>query len=491
MTVTRRGRAAALGLVAGLFLLLCFAWLIPASSSPAAAADAETAALIGYMNSYRASQGVGPLGLSGAASAATQANAEKNADRCAIGYLTPGYTTWNNYGYETANQLWNAWLADPFLLPIIADPDYKSAGVGRARSPDCNLGWIWSTALSFQSGGTVPPPPTSTSPPTVPPTPPKTPSPSPTVPRTPSPSATQPPATPTASPTPTPTSSLIVTASPTQSPVSTPTPTPTQTDPDTPTPVPSPTSFQVHGDVNCDGRVNAGDGVLVLRRAAHMAALAPCLEPNGVDCQGAIDTVDALAIFQFIGGLHPNLPAGCPLLGEHILPTATPTPAATPTPTPTTTPTTASPSVTAAPTPTSPPAGPGIHHCFLAILSYEVVNAPALAGEATCSVGVGTPYACDFPPQYNDAECAPTSSGGPALDCYVYQQDWAWCDASSGPDYQCSNNDNGTTLCFPIGAAGPEYICAVGDAITCLTEDAAPHFACTREGQAFACSALE
>ena len=135
--------------------------------------------------------------------------------------------------------------------------------------------------------------------------------------------------------------------------------------------------------------------------------------------------------------------------------------------------------------------GPGIHHCFVAILSYEVVNAPAFAGIATCSVNSGTPYECDFPAQYNDAFCTPQSAGAPSYECYVYQREWAWCDGSSGPDYQCSNN-SGATNCFPIGAAGAEYFCTLdATSVSCLTEDSAPHFTCSREGQTFACVVLE
>lgn len=53
-----------------------------------------------------------------------------------------------------------------------------------------------------------------------------------------------------------------------------------------------------------------------------------------VDCNGTIDAVDGLRILRYVAGLNPNLPAGCPPIGSIIGETPTPTPTPTPTATP-------------------------------------------------------------------------------------------------------------------------------------------------------------
>ena len=241
--------------------------------------------------------------------------------------------------------------------------------------------------------------------------------------------------------------------------------------------------------MDCDGDVDTVDGVLVLRRFAGMNANAPCLGAYGVDCVGGVDEADVLGMFLFLGGIPPDLPDGCPLIGQELVPTPQPTPLPTPTPTlaATLTPTPAA-TVTPTPSETSQPStgSEDIDYCVFAILSYEVLNAPALAGDASCNVPSGTDWDCEFPHQFNDAECFGESSGH-YFDCYFYQQNWGYCASDIGPDYQCTNV-SGLSDCSPVDLPGPSYVCTISDVITCATDDAAPDFACTREGQAFACA---
>jgi hypothetical protein len=72
----------------------------------------------------------------------------------------------------------------------------------------------------------------------------------------------------------------------------------------------------VNGDANCDGLVRELDAMLVLFLAADFAAITPCLAPQGVDCTGLVDEFDALAVFRYLAGLNPNIPGGCPAIGE-------------------------------------------------------------------------------------------------------------------------------------------------------------------------------
>ena len=114
-----------------------------------------------------------------------------------------------------------------------------------------------------------------------------------------------------------------------------------------PTPTPAPPS---PGDINCDGRVDAVDAMMILRYGAGMTVSQydPCPgigAPNDqdlfgdVDCDDDVDSADSLAVLRFTVGLPVNLTPGCPSVGP-----TTPTPRPTPTP---------------HPTPTLPPTPPG------------------------------------------------------------------------------------------------------------------------------------
>jgi hypothetical protein len=121
-----------------------------------------------------------------------------------------------------------------------------------------------------------------------------------------------------------------VTATPTPSPTPSPTPTATPVPTATPTPTPTPTPGPVvNGDVNCDGEVDTVDALAILRNVASLPPLLqnePCPDIGSdigggdlfgdVGCDGVIDSVDALRALRFTAGLPPlSAPKGCPVVG--------------------------------------------------------------------------------------------------------------------------------------------------------------------------------
>jgi parallel beta-helix repeat protein len=72
-----------------------------------------------------------------------------------------------------------------------------------------------------------------------------------------------------------------------------------------------------HGDANCDGGVNSVDALYVLRWTAGMGPPVPlaCEPLADADCNGAINAVDALSVLRYVATLPVNTPPGCPALG--------------------------------------------------------------------------------------------------------------------------------------------------------------------------------
>lgn len=103
--------------------------------------------------------------------------------------------------------------------------------------------------------------------------------------------------TPTASPTPTPTPTPTASPSPTASPTPTATPAPTPE----PSATPSPTPAGTHGDADCDSQITIGDTLDILRLAGEISDLG-CPGNADVDCSGAIDAADALAVLVYLAG---------------------------------------------------------------------------------------------------------------------------------------------------------------------------------------------
>lgn len=83
---------------------------------------------------------------------------------------------------------------------------------------------------------------------------------------------------------------------------STATPTQTQTPSPTATPVPN-------GDADCNGRVDSIDALLLLQLGAGLLSGLPCGFLGDVNEDGEFTSIDAALILQFVAGLIPQLPA--------------------------------------------------------------------------------------------------------------------------------------------------------------------------------------
>jgi hypothetical protein len=69
------------------------------------------------------------------------------------------------------------------------------------------------------------------------------------------------------------------------------------------------------GDADCNGAVNSVDALKDLR---HVVGLPPdpgCINAGNVDCDFDIDAVDSLFILRFVAQLPVSLPQGCPEIG--------------------------------------------------------------------------------------------------------------------------------------------------------------------------------
>jgi hypothetical protein len=78
----------------------------------------------------------------------------------------------------------------------------------------------------------------------------------------------------------------------------------------------SPTPLPIScGDVNCDGAVNALDALGVFRFLVLATPVADCIGKGYVNCDGVLNQVDALVILRYAGGLPLGIPAGCPGIG--------------------------------------------------------------------------------------------------------------------------------------------------------------------------------
>jgi len=71
------------------------------------------------------------------------------------------------------------------------------------------------------------------------------------------------------------------------------------------------------GDADCDGGIDAVDGLTILREVSGQAEV-PCRAAADVDCDGALHAVDALLILRFVAGLPVGGNAGCTPIGESL-----------------------------------------------------------------------------------------------------------------------------------------------------------------------------
>ncbi|MCI0850069.1 MAG: dockerin type I repeat-containing protein, partial [Chloroflexi bacterium] len=78
---------------------------------------------------------------------------------------------------------------------------------------------------------------------------------------------------------------------------------PTCTPPPTFTPTPTPTPAGAAGDVDCSGAVTSIDAALILQFIAALTDTLPCEQLADVNANGSVDAIDATLILQFVAGL--------------------------------------------------------------------------------------------------------------------------------------------------------------------------------------------
>ena len=82
---------------------------------------------------------------------------------------------------------------------------------------------------------------------------------------------------------------------------------PVPTLPPTCTPTPTPTPVGVSGDVDCSGAVTSIDAALILQFIAALTDSLPCEILADVNANGSVDAIDATLILQFVAGLIGSL----------------------------------------------------------------------------------------------------------------------------------------------------------------------------------------
>ncbi|MGZ3668162.1 MAG: hypothetical protein ACXVDA_27170, partial [Ktedonobacterales bacterium] len=76
------------------------------------------------------------------------------------------------------------------------------------------------------------------------------------------------------------------------------------------------------GDADCSQGVTLADVSVILRQSA-MISPAACGRNADVQCDGDVDTVDALQLLTFLAGMQPSQQTGCPHVGEALPPVQT------------------------------------------------------------------------------------------------------------------------------------------------------------------------
>ena len=146
----------------------------------------------------------------------------------------------------------------------------------------------------------------------------------------------------------------------------------------------------LQGDADCSESIGSLDALASLRFAASAEPFAACVEQAGdVNCDGKVNEGDVLLLLLFVGGVSPAQPATetCTPIGEPLSEPTTTAPLGTATATP-------------SPSPSSTPAANGYH--LETVISGEALGAangsvielaliPGAPTEATWLIGVDEP----------------------------------------------------------------------------------------------------
>lgn len=273
--------------------------------------DAEEQAFIDLLNQYRVENERVPLLIDPSIQAAaewmstdmgvnayfshTDSLGRSPWDRmCFYGYC---YNTWKGEniaaGFVTGSNVFQGWKDSPGHNANMLGPNYRVMGLARVYTAGSPFGWYWTNDFGGQIVDTSPPPAPTNTPTSIP-----------------TQSAA---ASPTTAPTPTPTPTPVT--HPTATATATPTPTPA------PTATPTPTPIEELVDVDCDLRLTGSDSAYILQFVAGVPSDFPTdcppvgslqeLSSGGaggayhhgdLDCNGVVDARDALVVLRFIAG---------------------------------------------------------------------------------------------------------------------------------------------------------------------------------------------
>ncbi len=135
------------------------------TAAPADCGDAEELALLKLINDYRAQNGVGPLVLGPAMTAAATVQSKDMATNNFLGHdgsdgstvwqrlATAGYIDPNTAGEnvfagdQTAQGAFDAWKASPGHNANMLNPAYVTIGISRENNPNSTFGWYWTNTF--------------------------------------------------------------------------------------------------------------------------------------------------------------------------------------------------------------------------------------------------------------------------------------------------------------------------------------------------------
>jgi len=286
-----------------------------ATSTPAAiiVLDAEEQKFLDLVNAYRAGLGLPTLAPDPQLQAASGWMSEDMAANDyfshydslgrdpfqrmdAFGYT---YNVWKGEnlaaGTAQAQVAFDLWKASPGHNSNMVNPQFHGIGIARAYGPTTGLGWYWTT--DFGGVANPDPPADPTASPAPIPTPTATPAPL----ASPDPTAETPSETPEQDPTSPPATGA------------TSTPTPTATPPQQPADLPG---SVLQGDTDCNARIDAKDALVVLRTVTGLSGAQCAAATTDVNCSGATETTDALAILQYVADVPSLAQGSCPKVGS-------------------------------------------------------------------------------------------------------------------------------------------------------------------------------